>query len=367
MKKFFFLISLLLGAVTAPAFAEDYFDLSAINPSIVGTGTYDSSTHHLYTGEYGFGGWEYSTPIDLSGYSKIVIELEEGETDGAQFRLITGYYNDDNAAIYNFDWGSTTLEIDLTNMVTDTDNGITIGENFDLSSISMAGFWTFGATDDAGIIIKSITLSKSSDNDVVATSDYFDLSAINPSIVGTGTYDSSTHHLYTGEYGFGGWEYSTPIDLSGYSKIVIELEEGETDGAQFRLITGYYNDDNAAIYNFDWGSTTLEIDLTNMVTDTDNGITIGENFDLSSISMAGFWTFGATDDAGIIIKSITLYQNASDDEEGTTGINTVPALATQSKNGVYTLTGVKVSDDASSLKSLSRGIYIINGRKVVVR
>ena len=37
------------------------------------------------------------------------------------------------------------------------------------------------------------------------------------------------------------------------------------------------------------------------------------------------------------------------------------------QNGIYTLTGVKVSDDAAGLKTLKRGIYIVNGRKVTVK
>ena len=35
--------------------------------------------------------------------------------------------------------------------------------------------------------------------------------------------------------------------------------------------------------------------------------------------------------------------------------------------GIYTLTGVKVSDDAADMKTLKQGIYIVNGRKVAVK
>ena len=35
--------------------------------------------------------------------------------------------------------------------------------------------------------------------------------------------------------------------------------------------------------------------------------------------------------------------------------------------GIYTLTGVKVSDDANAMKSLPRGIYIVNGKQVAVK
>ncbi len=37
------------------------------------------------------------------------------------------------------------------------------------------------------------------------------------------------------------------------------------------------------------------------------------------------------------------------------------------QNGIYTLTGVKLSDDAADLKTLKQGIYIVNGKKVAVK
>ena len=40
---------------------------------------------------------------------------------------------------------------------------------------------------------------------------------------------------------------------------------------------------------------------------------------------------------------------------------------TTTKKGVYTLTGVKLADDLSKLQGLSQGVYIINGKKVMVK
>jgi len=56
-----------------------------------------------------------------------------------------------------------------------------------------------------------------------------------------------------------------------------------------------------------------------------------------------------------------------------TGIEVVRVASSEAKavddkvKGIYTLTGVKVSDDAAELKTLKRGIYIVNGRKVAVK
>lgn len=57
----------------------------------------------------------------------------------------------------------------------------------------------------------------------------------------------------------------------------------------------------------------------------------------------------------------------------TTGIEVVYDADSETKavddkvKGIYTLTGVKLSDDAADLKMLKRGIYIVNGRKVAVK
>ena len=57
----------------------------------------------------------------------------------------------------------------------------------------------------------------------------------------------------------------------------------------------------------------------------------------------------------------------------TTGIEVVRDADSETKavddkvKGIYTLTGVKLSDDAADLKTLKRGIYIVNGRKVAVK
>ena len=57
----------------------------------------------------------------------------------------------------------------------------------------------------------------------------------------------------------------------------------------------------------------------------------------------------------------------------TTGIEVLRDADSETKavddkvKGIYTLTGVKLSDDAADLKMLKRGIYIVNGRKVAVK
>lgn len=55
------------------------------------------------------------------------------------------------------------------------------------------------------------------------------------------------------------------------------------------------------------------------------------------------------------------------EEQYAAGVDHVVAETTNGKTAVYTLTGVKVKDDASSLDGLSSGVYIVGKKKVVVK
>ena len=54
------------------------------------------------------------------------------------------------------------------------------------------------------------------------------------------------------------------------------------------------------------------------------------------------------------------------DGEGTTGIDQIVNGGAQTYD-VYTLQGVQVLKGAASLNGLQKGIYIVNGKKVVIK
>ena len=58
---------------------------------------------------------------------------------------------------------------------------------------------------------------------------------------------------------------------------------------------------------------------------------------------------------GEIVKSEVVITRGSD------GINT-PTIDTTAKQGIYTLSGVKLGGE---VKDLPKGVYIVNGKKVV--
>ena len=83
------------------------------------------------------------------------------------------------------------------------------------------------------------------------------------------------------------------------------------------------------------------------------------NFDLSKVYIIDFWSRGGT----IYVDDVYLTNN-DDYSKQTTGITTV--LRETGDGVVYNLQGVKVGT-RSEVKSLPRGIYIIGGKKVVVK
>ena len=118
------------------------------NPSIWETGSFDEDTHTLITGQYGFGGWQFSEGLDLSSYERLIVKLGNNNDCGVSFRL----FDKDNywtkPAMYDFH-SSREVTVYLHDM-RDED-----GKKIDPSHIYIAGFWSYGGKP---IIIDSLTL-----------------------------------------------------------------------------------------------------------------------------------------------------------------------------------------------------------------
>mgnify|MGYP006339886019 FL=1 len=179
---------------------------------------------------------------------------------------------------------------------------------------------------------------------------------INPSMYGSGTYDESTHTLVTGQYGFGGWDYSNGVNFSNYKYIVIELNKAQNNGASFRLFdeTSYWSHPSMTDIG---NSTTIKIELAKLIKDKTT-----TSLDLSHIYKAGFWSYGGGD---ISIKDIFF---SNDGENPVTGIKQIEE--TDKPIDVYNLSGMLLYSKlkkADVVKKLSKGVYIIGGKCVVIK
>ena len=121
---------------------------SMFNPSIWETGSFDEETRTLVTGQYGFGGWQYAEGLDLSAFSRIVVELGNDDNSQVSFRLFdkNNYWSD--PAMFDFK-GSRKVVVDLHSMKDKNGNAISPAH------IYIAGFWSLGGKP---IIIDKITI-----------------------------------------------------------------------------------------------------------------------------------------------------------------------------------------------------------------
>jgi endoglucanase len=192
------------------------------------------------------------------------------------------------------------------------------------------------------------------ESDTIDASEFFPLDELNAHIWdpdNKATYDAETHSLTTAQYGFGGWQNDTPVDLSDYQTLIVTLKEAQTTGANFRMF-----DENsywAHCTQTDFGdATSVSIDLTTVKK------VVGDStldFDPSHVYIAGFWSYGGNP---IKIKSITLVKEVA-------GISEVLYSEEPNVNtAVFNLAGQMVGK-VSDLQSLPCGIYIVNGRKIL--
>ena len=186
------------------------------------------------------------------------------------------------------------------------------------------------------------------------TNEWFD-----PNIWEKGTFDESTGQLVTGQYGFGGWKYPEGADLSQWKYLVVELKQAQNCWTSFRLFdqNSYWSAPFKVSFN---SNTRVVVDLQNMKAyKDDNNTQFDHDVDPSHIYIAGFWTLGGTP---IYIKSVYL----SDDGVNPTGIEH-PAIAEEpSVVPVYNLQGRRVGW-SNATSQLPRGLYIMGGRKVLLK
>jgi len=188
--------------------------------------------------------------------------------------------------------------------------------------------------------------------------DHFPLTqdGVNPNIWEDGSWDANTHTLTTGTYGFGGWQYSSAVDFSGYKYIVIEFATAPSCGASFRLFdeNSYWSD--PAMVECD-GQSKVAIELSTL---KKNGA--GTPLDLSHIYIAGFWSYGGQP---IKIKNIFVSQDGN-----TSGIDEVETEDGNELVDVYSLQGVLLYQGVTRAEAeslLKPGIYIIGDQKVAIK
>lgn len=210
-------------------------------------------------------------------------------------------------------------------------------------------------------------LGNSLETSFTANGTYFPLGQDDVKIIkGSGTYtykDTSNPYgiFVPNKNGRIGWAYDTPIDISEYKYLVINLRSLTTATPNFGVII-------CPKQNNVWHASEL---ARNKVTVIDlqsarytTAVSKNKPLDLTRIASISLTSDGTTADAKIYVSEVYLTN------ENPVGIDEVEVTPNTDKVNVYTLAGQllqKGTSRSEAVKSLPAGIYVIGNKKVIIR
>lgn len=182
----------------------------------------------------------------------------------------------------------------------------------------------------------------------------FGTDRFNPSIWEHGEFDPKTNIFIAGLYGFGGWQYEQPIDISGYKYVVAELEENETNGVEFKIFdsSNYWGDHYKKAFK---GEKLIVANIDELARNSGSNIV---PLKTDEIYIIGFWAYGH--------KPIHLKRVYLTNENPYTSVTQIPQESEIKDGKVYDLTGRLVAPSLSEA-NLPAGIYIVNRQKIVIK
>ena len=187
----------------------------------------------------------------------------------------------------------------------------------------------------------------------------FGKSYISTSLYGNGTYTESTRTFQPSQYGQMGWEFPDGADMSAYKYLVVKLKE-----------TSYNSHLNIYTANSIWSPSFSSSNFANRKTIginlqgvkyTSDGDKKGQPIENNNIHIVCFWGNGQE---SIVVDDVYLTNNSDYSKpDPASGIeNLTPAPFTREEGSAYNLQGQKMN-----CKQLKPGLYIVDGRKVVVK
>ena len=194
---------------------------------------------------------------------------------------------------------------------------------------------------------------------------------INTSLFSNGTYNESTHEFKPGQYGQMGWVYSNGADMSAYKYLVVKLKRQQTCGGDVRIYT-----DNSIWGNCHqttgFGSSRRKIIKLQEAKYT-SGDKKGQPLETNNVRIIAFWGNGG---GTIVVDDMYLTNNDDYSPSGVEEIHNSQFTIHNEAGAVYDLSGRKIMVNGHVLLSegekwsmvngnLPKGVYIVNGRKVV--
>ena len=327
MKKIFTLIAAALLSVSMYAVDDLVLDLNAITSGW--SGGYDATNSEIKFGGWDSKGWEFFPGVSTTEYSGIDLTLTEATTVPLEIK-------------YEGDKTQTVTSIGTSETITFTESG-------QIVSIKFANGGDGGTVKLTAATLKGIASAS-------AAKPTANLSLPFDKIKDPGwgvTKDETAKTVTINQYSNAGWNLIPGISTDIYSGLKFTLTQAPAKGGsiliKYKGWSGAEGADNSAFEQ------TIEVSGTSVETAFDkSGIVTnilfkgdgwhsneGEDVDLGPL------TYG--------IGDCVLTVNTS-----STGINNVKTTTPAAGNAIYTLSGQRVN-------RATKGIYIINGKKIVIK
>ena len=185
--------------------------------------------------------------------------------------------------------------------------------------------------------------------DIVVKVEIFPFTAdgLNASISGSGKFTEKTHALQTGKDGFGGWQYTNGIDISGYNYLVVHFKLPSAAKPTLRI----YNTTNV---NGDYYEYDIQKQKDIVIPLQDLKTVGGKDLNLKNVRMIGFSSNGS---AAMYINEVFL---SYDGENPAASIDNLTPSLSQGEGAIYNIQGQRINMPA-------KGLYIIDGKKVFIK
>lgn len=311
--------------------------------------------------------WLGGTATDISGYDRLVLELEEASDNPVEVVVSNGGFWGKYAST-TLATGNTSLSIDLKKLTLTTTPGENDtwkqGDAVDLTAVNMIYLRTGWCTSQT-IKVKDFYLEKDiADYDQVVSRTYQDATlfpltedGVDKKIWGdNNTYDAATQTITFGSnYSSVGWTFGEAKDLSDYKTLVIELQKPIGNYVQLRFLS----DDVVYSNEISQTSTTIRVDLTASAFNYSKDGTEYKNevMPRTAVKQVYFWNSWDNATASIALKSVSLESSTRQQyyllrENTTTKYGTIClpfAAAKPSNASIYKVKGIDHSDNATKL------------------
>ena len=202
-----------------------------------------------------------------------------------------------------------------------------------------------------------------------AKSSYFPMEYhyVTDKVTGSGTYKKNTTNsvFKFSKNGQMGWVYESNVDMSDYRFLVIKMPNKQTANAHLNIYTT--DKLTGACYSSEKFGDKQEVVIDLQEAKYTSNINKGKPLETKKVRMVTFT--GAEDGKLLTVSEMFLSNDPKYDTTGIIDANWQQSLENTTVD-VYTLSGLKVrkaTNRQDALQGLPSGIYVVGGRKVIVR